>query len=127
VAARQGLTDPILIGCQVVLLSLLVISVGYTLFNVSANMLLGCPPGDSQSEGPAAHLSLVPPGVTCSYELSADAGQLVIGPSPFPTLMALACVAGLLAVRRIKQLSDPWNLAPSDLSDAATDQPKPSH
>lgn len=108
-ARRRGLAGPILIGSQVALAALLVASVGYILIDIATNVLLGCLPGDSQSsEGPAPDISFFPPGVNCTYRLSADDGLLTVGPSPFPTLLALTCVAGLVALSKVKKLSNPW-------------------
>ena len=107
--AQQRPTGPVLIGSQVALLALAVASSGYILLDIVASMLLGCPPGDGQSEGPPAELSLIPPGVTCTYRLSETDGLLTVGPSFFPAVLVLTCIVGLVAISRIKKLSDPWN------------------
>lgn len=59
-AAKPGRAGPLLVATQVVLAALVVVSVGYIALDISINMLFGCPPGDSQSVGPDAQLTLLP-------------------------------------------------------------------
>lgn len=126
VTAQRTPTGPILIGSQVALLALLVASGGYILLDIATKLLLGCPPGDGQSEGPPAELSLIPPGATCTYRLSTNDGLLTVDPSWFPTVVVLMCVVGLVAISRVKKLSDPWNRQ-VDASTAAAPQSRSSH
>ena len=54
---------------------------------------------------PEAHLSLIPLGVTCSYQLTGRDGTVTIRPSAFPEVTILACTAFLILIRRLRRSS----------------------
>lgn len=106
-AIIRGQAGTVLVATSVALVSLIVLSIGYIAINIAASTLFGCPAGDSQSVGPDPQLSLIPPGVSCAYELGGDAGLLTVRPSIFPTLLAMTSLAGLFITRRLTRLFDP--------------------
>ena len=117
--SEAGQRRHLIVRTQAVLTLLGLASLGYVLLDIFINMEFGCLPVASESMGPQAELSLLPPGVTCRYELGGGPGWLVVGPSMFPTLLFLTCLGCLLVIRRLAR-RDQSDLAPARYQ-------KPSH
>lgn len=78
-------------------------TVVYLAANIALNLGWGCPPGDTAFLGPAAHLSFMPLGVTCSYQLAHADGRVTTRPSAFPEVTILASAAFLIMIHRLRR------------------------
>jgi hypothetical protein len=95
-----------LVVSTVLCCALIATTVLYLAANVTLNLLSGCPPGDVAWDGPEPNLSVIPPGVTCSYQLAGRDGTITVRPSAFPEVTILACTAFLIIIRRLRRSSD---------------------